>query len=290
MSIQLQNNDLNVIISNKGAELSSVKSLKYELEYLWQGDSSYWSRKAPILFPIVGRLINDQYEFNGNKYNLGQHGFARDYNFKTNKLDDTMVSLFLESDESTKKMYPFDFRLTITYVLDKNSIIITYLVENLGNEMMYFSIGAHPGFNLPLVSNTVFEDYYISFTPNYARETIPLIGPYLDLTSKTITELDRLALSRDIFDNDALIYGTCGKNTLTIQSDKTNRFISLSYNDFPYVGIWSPPKKAAPFVCLEPWLGIADPINASGNINEKLGIIQLEGGKSFAAEYSITFG
>lgn len=287
--IKLQNQNLIVLVSEKGAELSSIKTRVSGFEYLWQGDSIYWGRKAPVLFPIVGRLKNDQYEIGGLKYNMGQHGFARDYTFVVTGQNDNMVRMSLESDLSTKELYPFDFRLTITYKLDESTIGVTYLVENLDDNTMYFSIGAHPGFNIPLVDNTQFEDYNISFSPNRERSTIPLIGPYIDLSGKTTAEPNgNIALTRVLFDNDALIYETAGKNVLTIQSDKTDHFISLTFEDFPYVGIWSPPKKDAPFVCLEPWFGIADDINANGALKDKLGIIALDGNDSFSCYYSIT--
>jgi len=291
MAIQLINKDLNVQICEKGAELSSIRNQKNDIEYLWQGNPSYWGRKAPVLFPIVGRLQNDAYKFNGKEYHLSQHGFARDYTFNVVEQNETMVILSLESDMSTKQIYPFDFRLKIIYTLIHSTIKVTYQIENLGNDCMYFSIGAHPGFNIPIVENTTFEDYYITFTPNTPRTTIPLVGPYLDITNKKVTQLDNgIPLTWDLFDHDAIILETIGQNTLTIKSDKTKHFISLTYENFPFVGIWSPPKKEAPFVCLEPWLGIADTVTASGDLKEKLGIISLEADQSFSAEYSITIG
>lgn len=291
MAIQLINSDLIVGISEKGAELSSIKSRTNNIEYLWQGNPLFWGRKAPVLFPIVGRLQNDVYELDGKKYHLNQHGFARDYEFKVVRQNETMVSFCLKSDISTRKIYPFDFSLNITYTLNINTIKVTYVVENLNDDSMYFSIGAHPGFNIPLVENTTFGDYYITFTPNNPRIAVPLVGPYLDIRNKTMAQLEKcIPLTWDLFDHDALIFETTGQNTVTIKSDKTEHFVSLSYEDFPYVGIWSPPKKEAPFVCLEPWLGITDTIDANGDLKEKLGIISLEGGQSFSADYSITIG
>lgn len=291
MSVRLQNEDLIVDIAIEGAELTSIKSKIHALEYLWQADPTYWGRRAPILFPIVGRLKNNVYTYKNVDYPLGQHGFARDFVFKADQKSNTLANFILVSNDLTYKIYPFEFKLTITYELEKSNLKVSYLVENLMNEIMFFSIGAHPGFNVPLTDNTLFEDYKIIFHPNNDRIRIPLSGPYLDLTNKKAEKLDKgISLSRDLFDNDALIYETQSLNTLTIQCDKTERFISLTYEDFPYVGIWSPPKKAAPFVCIEPWLGIADTLDSNGKIEEKLGIISLEAKKSFSAQYSITVG
>ncbi|PKM94678.1 MAG: aldose epimerase [Firmicutes bacterium HGW-Firmicutes-1] len=290
MTIQLQNNHLIVLVSEKGAELSSIKSIDTGLEYLWQGNSTYWGRQAPVLFPIIGRLINDQYLIDEQIYPMGQHGFARDYTFRISSQSDTNVSLCLTSDSTTKAIYPYDFNLTITYKLEENTVTVTYLVENPNvKEMMYFSIGGHPGFNVPITEDTKFEDYYLAISPTLSRTIIPLKGPYLDTSNKFLTQTTaNLALNRNLFDNDAIIYETKGRNVFSIQSDKTEHSISFTLDDFPYVGIWSPPKKDAPFVCIEPWFGIADEVTASGQLKEKLGIQSLEAMGTFSAHYSIT--
>ncbi|PKM52021.1 MAG: aldose epimerase [Firmicutes bacterium HGW-Firmicutes-7] len=290
MTIQIQNQDLTVLVDEKGAELLSIKNQSSDLEYLWQGDNTYWGRTAPVLFPIVGRLKNDHYELEGQIYTMGQHGFARDCLFEVTSQSDSKVSLCLTSNPSIKLMYPYDFRLTITYTLEENTIDITYFVENLNKkETMYFSIGAHPGFNVPLTNDTKFEDYYLTFSPKQIRTQIPLSGPYLDtLNKQQVSTNTNINLNRSLFDIDALIYETVNKNTISIQCDKTDHFISVTFEDFPYVGIWSPPQKDAPFVCIEPWFGIADEVTTSGLLKEKLGIQSLEPSASFTSRYLIT--
>lgn len=290
MTIQLQNNHLIVFVSEKGAELSSIKSSKTGLEYLWQGDSTFWGRKSPILFPIVGRLKDDQYIIDGHTYSMGQHGFARDCTFQISHQSSTKVSLCLLSNMSSQAMYPYDFRLTITYTLEENSIVVTYLVENPSKEeTMYFSIGAHPAFNVPLTQDTTFEDYYLSLSPKQFRTMLPLIGPYVDFSSKKLVQTDaNIVLTRTLFDIDTLIYETEGKNVFSLQSDKTDHSVAITFENFPYVGIWSPPGKDAPFVCIEPWFGISDDVNSTGLFKEKIGIQALEANSSFSAHYSIT--
>ena len=288
--ITLKNNRLTVAISTKGAELQSIKSSTEGIEYLWQGDSAYWGRKAPVLFPVVGRLINDHYSYKGKKYPLNQHGFARDSEFQVDEQTETMVRLTTCATPESKTYYPFDFQLTLTYTLKDNTVNVSYLVKNThASEDLYFSIGGHPGFNVPMTSDTTFEDYYLSFLPRRSRRQIPLVGPYLDLENKTLGQTNtEITLNRALFDNDALIYETKGENVFSIRSEKTPHSVSVSFKDFPYTGIWSPPKKEAPFVCIEPWFGLADATDFTGDLNEKLGIQHLKGMEAFSANYTIS--
>lgn len=289
MSIKLENQNLIVTISEKGAELTSLRNKETGIDYLWQGDPAFWNRQAPVLFPIVGRLKNDQYEYKNKRYSMSQHGFARDYPFDITQQSETTVALQLVADPSTKEKYPFDFRLTITYRLDNQTLDVGYLVENLNQqEEMYFSIGGHPGFNVPLTPETGFEDYYLNFSPKRSRTSIPLKGPYLDLENRTLAQTNTdIALKRALFDQDALIYETKRKNTFSIQSDKTKHKVAMTFEGFPYVGIWSPPKQEAPFVCIEPWFGVADSIEATGQLTEKLGIQYLAPAEQFNCHYEI---
>lgn len=290
MTIQLENEKLVVVVLEKGAELASIKSKETGIEYLWQADPAYWGRHAPVLFPIVGRLKEDQYQLEGKTYAMGQHGFARDEAFEVVEQSETSVTLALTSTEETKVNYPYDFRLFIRYALTENTVKTHYKVENPSSATdMYFSIGAHPGFNVPLTEDTVFEDYFFSFSPRKTRTTIPLQGAYLNTPAKTLAQTNTdIALSRHLFDNDALIYEVKGENIFTIQSEKNNYAVSVKFTDFPYVGIWSPPKTDAPFVCIEPWFGIADALDATGNLKEKLGIRVLTPQEEFQAEFDIT--
>lgn len=290
MAIYLKSDQLTVTITEQGAELTSIKHRKTGIEYLWQGDPDYWGRHAPVLFPIVGRLKNNQYTYQGKTYSLNQHGFARDQVFQVVSQNENEATLQLTATEETKSRYPFDFSLLIRYVVSENSVQVTYAVENRDTEeKMYFSIGAHPGFNVPLTDTTSFEDYYLSFLPRETRKLIPLEGLFVDTANKTIGQTNTpMALSRKLFEHDALIYETAGTNTFSIESDKTTHKVSVTFEDFPYTGIWSVAQKEAPFVCIEPWFGIADTTDASGKLEEKTGIQSLEPQQNFEAHYQIT--
>lgn len=288
MTVTIENEFIVAKIAKAGAELISLKSKKTQLEYIWQGDPAYWGRHAPVLFPIVGRLKDDKYSYNGQTYSMAQHGFARDSLFEVIKQGTNYVTLVLKSSKETKKNYPFDFKLILCYELIEERVIVNYQVENTGTQHMYFSIGGHPAFNTPLEKNLTFEDYYLSFTPLKSRIQIPLKGPYLDMEHKTLGQTNTsLDLRRKMFENDALIFETKGINAFTIASDESPHSITLSYTDMPYVGIWSPYSKEAPFVCIEPWCGVADTLQSNGQLIDKVGINKLKEKELFKTHYTI---
>lgn len=285
--VKLKNEKCEVEISPHGAELTSFKLASSGLEYIWQGEQKYWGRSAPNLFPIVGRLQNDQYKYQGKKYNMSQHGFARDLLFSIVEETDQEVTFLLKSNEETLRNYPFEFDLKVSYELIEASLKVSYVVHSLSEEM-YFGIGGHPGFNVPLVENTSFEDYYLSFTPSKSRTMLPLEGPFIDLEHATLAQTNTdIVINREMFEKDALVLRTSGHNTFRILSDATKHGVEVSYRDAPFVGFWSPYMTDAPFVCIEPWWGIADSLEATGNIEDKYGINCLKLNETFEASYTI---
>ncbi|MGX7148807.1 aldose 1-epimerase family protein [Enterococcus ureasiticus] len=289
MTVQIENEFLIATIAEDGAELVSLKSKKNNIEYIWQGDPTFWGRHAPVLFPVVGRLKDDQYTYENQTYPMGQHGFARDSLFEVIEHGSELVSLSLKSSKESKKVYPFDFELIISYALKEENLVVDYQVENTGTGDMYFSIGGHPAFNVPLEQNLTFDDYYLSFSPKKSRTQIPLVGPFADFEHKTLGQTNTsLDIRRELFKDDAIIFETKGINTFTIETDEGSHSISLSYTDMPYVGVWSPYQKEAPFVCIEPWCGIADEVNASGNLVDKKGINKLTASDVFKTQYTLT--
>ncbi|WP_086313060.1 aldolase 1 epimerase LacX [Enterococcus sp. 7F3_DIV0205] len=289
MTVQIENEFLIATIAEDGAELVSLKSKKNNIEYIWQADPAFWGRHAPVLFPVVGRLKDDRYTYENQTYPMSQHGFARDSLFEVIEHGSELVSLSLKSNKETKKVYPFDFELILSYALEADNLVVNYQVENTGNSEMYFSIGGHPAFNVPLEQSLTFDDYYLSFSPKKSRTQIPLAGPFADFEHKTLGQTNTsLDIRRELFKNDAIIFETKGVNTFTIETDEGPHSISLSYSDMPYVGIWSPYPQEAPFVCIEPWCGIADEVNATGNLVDKKGINNLAAAEVFKTQYTLT--
>lgn len=289
--VTLHNDFLTVTASPAGAELTSVKNNLTGVEYLWQADPKVWKRHAPVLFPIVGKLQNDAYTFEGKTYHMTQHGFARDREFDVLAQSETQVSFVLRDDDETRAMYPFAFELVITYTLDNNLVHVDYQVTNPDTkQVMYFAIGAHPGFNIPVTDDTKFTDYYMSFEPKKSRVQIPLVaGKGIDYAHRTLAATDvNQALNHEFFKDDAVIYELNGRTKFSIVSDKTKHGVSLSVSDAPFMGVWSPYPTTGDFVCIEPWWGIADTIEHKGDFTDKLGINTLEPGAQITHSYSIS--
>lgn len=289
MTITIENGQLMAKISEKGAELTSLISKDTGLEYIWQADPEYWNRHAPILFPFVGRLKDNQYRYQGKTYAMGQHGFARDMDFTLVEQSEDTAVFSLKSSEKTRENYPFDFELFVTYELGGDGLRIRNKVINSGDNEMIFAIGGHPAFRVPLEDGFKFSDYYLAFSPQKSRIKMPLNGPFVDLDQKTLGQTNtNLHLTRKLFQNDALIFETIGANSFSIRNEDSEHSITLHYSDIPYVGFWSPYEKEAPFVCIEPWHGFADPVNTTGDLEDKPGMNRLQPREVFETNYAIT--
>ncbi|EJK0464339.1 aldose 1-epimerase family protein [Listeria monocytogenes] len=289
--IKLENEVLLVEMKTAGAELTRIFHKDTGLEYLWNADSKFWGRHSPVLFPTVGRLVEDTYLVDGKPYHLGQHGFARDRDFQVIEQTEKSVRFELDADEDSLAVYPYKFKLSIIYTIEKNTVAVSYEVENTDNKRIYFSIGAHPAFNLPLTDGTTFEDYYLDFGTEENLETLCLEGPYRSGEIKKVVDkpAQYLPLSYDLFKNDALIFEALKQKEMTIKSDKTPHFVKVSFPEFPFVGVWTV-KPGTPFLCIEPWYGIADGAGESVELRDKAGIEHLEPDAVFASEYEITVG
>ncbi|MDA45741.1 aldose 1-epimerase family protein [Listeria monocytogenes] len=289
--IKLENEVLLVEMKTAGAELTRIFHKDTGLEYLWNADSKFWGRHSPVLFPTVGRLVDDTYLVDGKQYHLGQHGFARDRDFQVIEQTENTVRFELDADEDSLAIYPYKFKLSIIYTIEKNTVAVSYEVENTDNKRIYFSIGAHPAFHIPLTDGTTFEDYYLDFGTEENLETLCLEGPYRSGDIKKIVDEPAryLPLSYDLFKNDALIFEALKQKEMTIKSDKTPHFVKVSFPEFPFVGVWTA-KPGTPFLCIEPWYGIADGAGESVELRDKAGIEHLEPEAVFASEYEITVG
>lgn len=277
--IQLKNNDLEIILSTSGAEITSIK---YNgKEYLWQADSKFWGRYAPVLFPIVGKLKDNEYTVKGKKYTMSQHGFARDMDFDVFAQTENSITFMLTNSEETMKKYPFEFELYIKYEIRDNKILVKYTVVNSGNDNMFFSIGGHPAFNI----DGGFDDCKIEFDKNETQNKIFVEDGYIKFTDEIrLDNTNVLKLNNDSFAEDAIIFKDLESSTVTLYS-KGNKKVRMNVSGFPYLGIWS--KENAPFICIEPWFGIADMKEHDGNFRKKKGIIELDIGSEFEATYSI---
>jgi len=286
MITELRSKELIVQIKNAGAELVSIKNCE-GLEFLWQAKPDIWPRHAPVLFPIVGKLRDNVYKFKDSTFNLSQHGFARDMDFVVSEKSIHHCTLTLKSSAETLKKYPFEFNFNITYSLSGSTLKCIYSVLNTGKADLIFGVGAHPGFNCPLMPHERFEDYFLEFEKSHYELTSLKDGLREISTTSLQLQQNRLPLTPTLFDNDALVFENRQINKLTLRSQKSSHKVEIVSEGWPYYGIWSK-KGCREFVCLEPWYGITDKSSASGQLDEKDGMITLHPEKSFNCEFSIS--
>lgn len=285
----LKNEILTVQVKEHGAELASIR--KGSVEYLWQADPMFWGRHSPVLFPIVGSVWEKRYRVDGREFELGQHGFARDMDFTMLEGSEDEVRYRLESTEDTLKKYPWPFVLEIAYRLHGNMIDVIWEVSNPGNEDMYFQIGAHPAFNYPDYDPQTVERGFLSFDRGEGLECIRIKEKGC-VDAETLYPLDipadgLLPLTRETFDKiDTIMLqdGQIGSVAL-YRTDRTP-WLKLSF-EAPVVGIWSPPGKNAPFICLEPWYGRCDRAGYEGDYRDRDWVNRLAPGERFSSVFII---
>ena len=273
----LENDILKITVDTHGAELSSIYRKDERREMLWQGDPEFWGRRSPVLFPVVGKYKNGKTTYEGKEYFSGQHGFARDSEFTLVEKTETKISFELSSNEETLKQYPFRFRLVCSFELNNDRIIVGWNIENIDEKTIYFSIGAHPAFYC-----NKSKDMLAMNSKNIKYSLINSNGLY---TPQKYDVENSFVLHDNIFDNDALIIENSGVNEISlINNDKKYLTVKI---DAPLFGIWSPTKKNAPFVCIEPWYGRCDAEVFNGDITEREWGNSLEVGEKWYKEYEI---
>jgi galactose mutarotase-like enzyme len=280
LTTTIKHGNLSAEIKHFGAELISLKT-NQNREYIWEGNPEFWGKHSPILFPIVGTLKNNSFHYNGIKYHLSRHGFAREMEFKLIDATENSATFSIQSSEKTLKFYPFEFELQIIYTLQDNNLSIEYKVINNEKTAMPFSIGAHPAFALP----NQFENYTLVFEKEEPLEYYLLEDDLISNKTKNLNvQNKRIPLTYELFKNDALIFKTLQSNALTILENE-KPILKVNFEDFPSLGIWT--KMNAPFLCIEPWFGYSDTNENSGNLFEKEGIQILESNKTFHSKFSI---
>lgn len=284
----LENTALRVVISATGAELQSIYHKALQLEYMWNADPAFWGKHSPVLFPIVGTLKADTYYFSNTAYQLGRHGFAREMVFAVTAQDSSSITLSLQDTPATLAKYPFAFRLDIRYELNDTSLKLTYSIHNTGNSVMYFSVGGHPAFKLPLTASAAYSDYYLEFNhpENAGRWPISKDGLIESPPAEVFHQSNRLPLSKELFQDDALVFKGLSSNSVLLKTDKDSHGILFDFTGFPFLGIWA--AKNADFVCIEPWCGIADSVDTDQQLVNKEGIHALQPAKNFERTWSVT--
>jgi Galactose mutarotase and related enzymes len=285
--IQIENELCRVSLLAFGAELKSLVDKKSGKEWMWQADPAFWGKTSPILFPTVGALKENSYQYEGKSYSLPRHGFAREMNFEVRKQEEDSVIFGLSPTEETRALFPFDFDLEVEYILKGAALRVEYRVKNSSaSEPMWFSLGAHPAFTIEVNENKSYSDYQLFFEKDEVLNLHPLQGNLL-LRKTQELQLDKglLSLSYPLFYNDALVMTDMKSQRIVLQNSKDNQKLAFSFINFPHFGIWA--AKDADFVCLEPWSGVADFEDHDGELTRKFGINQLDAGGSWTAEWKV---
>ncbi|MBT2289704.1 aldose 1-epimerase family protein [Paenibacillus albidus] len=290
MNKRLQSGEAEAVISTLGAELVSFRRKDTGAEYIWSGDAAYWTGRSPVLFPIIGAARNGEIKVDGQAYTIGNHGFARRCEFTLVEESDTTAVFLLSHSESTLDSYPFKFKLYITYTLNGNQLELGYRVDNIDEQDIFFQLGTHPAFNCPFAGEGSLADYFLEFDEPEHLERLFLNASGLLISGKSESVLHEaqqaiLPLNHEMFYDGALIFREVNSRQITLKSKLSATSVVVSYQGFPDLGIWQP--KDAPFVCIEPWHGVADSEHFEGELQDKEGIIRLPQGADFTSSLTI---
>lgn len=287
----LRSDALTAAVKAHGAELCSLKDGD-GIEYLWQAGPE-WPRHAPLLFPIVGRLANDELRHRGKTYRMTQHGFARDSRFAWGERAERSCTLVLEDSEATRTLYPFAFRLTAAFALDESGLELTLTIANTGKETLPASIGGHPAFNWPLRSGLAKESYALSFAHAELSPVRRLDGGLLRAAAEPgPVKGTVLPLSESLFVDDAIIFDRIDSDSVRYaagQGASAGPWLKMSWRGFRELGVWSKPA-GAPFLCIEPWRGYASPAGFEGEFADKPGLMHIAPGAEERLSFRIEVG
>ena len=284
----IKNNYLTVQINDIGAELWSIKD-QSNTEYLWQGDAAYWGSKAPNLFPYIARLTEGKYQLQGKFYEMGIHGFARGMVFEVEQVSESHIVFTIRDTEETYASYPYKFTFSVIYKLEENQLMITYYVKNKDDKEMYFGVGGHPGFNVPLEEGLAFDDYYLEFNAvkkakrvEFSEDCFVLEGTH----EYPLKEGNKISLAHNMFDDDAIVLTEMAKS-VSLLSKKGKKGIRVTYPDMDYLGLWHKPKTDAPYICIEPWSSLPSRKGIIEDLATKPGLIHLDAGLEYENQYII---
>ena len=284
---QISNEKITVQVDSMGAELKSLKEIASGREYMWNGDPQYWKRTSPVLFPLVGGLQNGVYRLDGREYPMGQHGFARDMEFKLKSQVATEIWFTLESSEETMAKYPFPFSLELGYELADRTVIVKWRVRNPAKECMYFAIGGHPAFRCPIEEGTKQTDYRIRFDTEGQVISSALENGLINGRTMEYELTDgSIPVTEHLFDGDALVIEHDQAHSVELVGPDGRAYLTVTF-DAPLFGVWSPPNKNAPFICIEPWYGRCDRAGYAGEWKDREWMQVLHAGETFAAEYKV---
>ena len=282
MIYNAETENFSLAVKEMGAELNSFKSKKTGIEYIWCGNTDIWYGQSPILFPIIGRLLDDKYMLDGKEYTMPKHGIVRKKPFELVENNGDSLVFVQKYDDESLKMYPYKFELKVKFEIKENGLKVTHTVTNLDDKEIYFSFGAHPAFNCEIGDRLEFNNDTELYTEKIDHESILIDGIF-----PVFTDENKLELTESLFDEDALILSDYNSTEIALKSDNHNRVVNFKF-DSPILGIWAKPN--APYVCIEPWWGINDNYDKKDDLSQKRGIMSLNPSESkdFSWEIEIT--
>ncbi len=286
----LENDKMSVKVESFGAELKSIYSKETDFEYLWKGNSEYWANSATILFPICGRLYNQKYTFNGKEYSMPAHGFARNLEFIVEEKTNTKIVLRIDSDDETKKMYPFNFTFKMIYTLEDKTVKNEFYVKNKDEEILPFSMGGHPGFSIPFENGLTLDDHYIEFNQSKERKQYELAPTFLlsgNLVDFNMIDNKKFNLTSELFSFDGIFLSDNG-GEVSLKSDKSKKCVKISYDNTTAIGFWQKYTKNTPFICIEPWIGIPATEGILDDFSNKKGFVFIKKGENFSFKFDIS--
>lgn len=289
MKYTLTRGSLTAQIDSMGAELISL--VKNGRDYIWCGDAAYWNGHNPTLFPVIGFLKDNKTCFNGVEYQMPKHGYARKTDFELVEQTSDSITLRMTDNETTRPGFPFRFSFNITHHLTDDGFVTEFSVTNCGDCKMPFMIGAHTGFALPFTDGQRFEDHTLIFEHPESDVTryVAVNGQYIEDSKGETNYLDgsdRIALSYELFDDDALML-TGLKSRKIALVDQFGCGVGMEFDGFDALGIWTPPGKNAPFLCLEPWNGINAFVDEAPEFMQKPFIRSVSAGDRYSVAYRV---
>ena len=273
MLFLLQNERFTATVASQGAQLCSLNEKKDGRAYLWYGDTKVWYEHSPLLFPVVGRLTDDQYKYNGKTYKMPKHGFLKNEEFTVKAQSDTSITLLFTNWEKYYDCFPFRYEVEVTHTLSETGVAISHTVRNLDEGAMYFSFGAHPGINR--------KGGYLEFEKEETL-TAHVFDKNAYIDDRTVPFLDNgkvFDLPENIFAHGPYILENYKSSYVDVHTGIDDKVVRVSFPGVPFLGLWA--MNNAPYVCIEPWYGIDDDHHQTGNIEDKKGIVKLAGKDTF---------
>ena len=290
MIIKIQDEKASAAIDTLGAQLISYQDAAGK-EYIWQRNKDVWAFCSPLLFPTIGNCRNGRTMIGETWYEIPKHGFCRDADFTSTQTSPSEASFQISSNDRTLSMYPFVFKLTLTYRLENGALHMTYQVENLQDFPMPYCLGAHPGFICPMEEGAAFEDYVLELeTPEHIRSIvydIPNLQFDVNRSRVTLNGEREIPLTHGLFNDDAIFFDGLKSRSVSILHKDSKKGIQVDFPGFETVAFWTMDNPNASFLCVEPWNGSAIRSDEDDHYEHKKHLQTLGAGETRCHEMTI---